>query len=63
MSYDGRRNIFKLLGILPKITDGTKDEYFLVGFNILSTKKIKIKNKVEFSLRRGVVVGGTFSNF
>ncbi len=60
----GRGTIFKLLGILQKITDGTNGERCILfsRFSCIFEEKKKEK-KVEFSLRRAVVVVRPFSNF
>ncbi len=60
-----RGTIFKLFGILPKITDGTNGESCIPfsRFSCTFEKKKKKKKKVQFSLRCAVVVKEPFSNF
>ncbi len=61
----GQGIIFKLLGILPKITDGTNDERCILFRRVWLTfnNNKKKEKKVEFSRRRLLVVEGSFSNF
>ncbi len=56
--------IFRLLVILPKITDGTNDEMFIHFIGVWCTLNKKEKEKKEeFFQRLGVLVGGPFSDF
>ncbi len=61
----GRGTIFKLLGILLKITDGTNGERCILfrGVWLTFNNNNNNKKKGEFSIRREVVVEGQFSNF